>query len=318
MQAESAVNAVATPTGAPTCPPCVASSAGLAQLSGAQEPAVLGSQPESPVPHASTVPPPVTRQPRAFTHCMCVWTQLPASQPAVVQASLSVSGQGVLSLASMCVCTHTPRSALFGLISQPAIVHTLPSVSVHGVLVFGVHWPLVVSQPPLHSSAAGHVLVMWFWSHVPAPLQPAVVQALPSLSVHGVLLVANVCVCTHTPLVGSVGLASQPASVHTLPSVSVHGWLVRGVPTQVPAFGLVVSSGHTRSVHWSLAPGPGPCVIAAEPWFPACRPLLHVASPSAKAAACTKPATSSMTRGVLSLCGPEVGSGFTTMRSNSR
>src|SRR5438093_1852018 len=63
MQAESAVNAVATPTGAPTCPPCVASSAGLAQVSGAHEPGVLGSQPEAPGPHASTVPPPVTRQP---------------------------------------------------------------------------------------------------------------------------------------------------------------------------------------------------------------------------------------------------------------
>src|SRR6266576_3327463 len=122
MQAESAVNAVATPTGAPTCPPCVASSAGLAQVSGAQEPGVLGSQPESPVPHASTVPPPVTRQPTAFTHCMCV-------------------------------CTHTPAS-------QPAIVHTLPSVSVHGVLVFGVHWPVVGSQPPLHSSGPGHGWVM--------------------------------------------------------------------------------------------------------------------------------------------------------------
>src|SRR2546428_13603722 len=69
MQAESAVNAVATPTGAPTCPPCVASSAGLAQVSGAQEPGVFGSQPESPVPHASTVPPPVTRHPAGGTHC---------------------------------------------------------------------------------------------------------------------------------------------------------------------------------------------------------------------------------------------------------
>src|SRR5207244_2497464 len=151
MQAESAVNAVATPIEAPTCPPCVASSAGLAQVSGAQEPGVLGSQPESPVPHASTVPPPVTRQPSAFTHCMCLWsdTHWPL-QPAVVQALLSLSGHGVLSVANVWLCTHTPRSALVGLSSQPAIVHTLPSVSVHGVLTFGVHFPLVVSQPPLH------------------------------------------------------------------------------------------------------------------------------------------------------------------------
>ena len=67
-----------------------------------------------------------------------------------MHASPSPSGQGVLSLANMCVCTHTPSSALVGLSSQPAIVQMLPSVSVHGVLTFGVHWPLVVSQPPLH------------------------------------------------------------------------------------------------------------------------------------------------------------------------
>src|SRR5438552_11006179 len=249
---------------------------------------------------------------------MWFWSHVPAPlQPAVVQALPSLSGHGVLSVADVWVCTHTPRSALVGLISQPAIVHTLPSVSAHGVLVFGVHLPVVVSQPPLHSSAPGHVLVMWFWSQTPAPLQPAVVQALPSLSGQGVLSVANVCVCTHTPLVGSVGLASQPAIVHTLLSLSVHGWLVFGVPTQVPAFGLVVSSGHTRSVHSSPAQG-GHKGMAADPWFPACRPLLHVASPSATAAACTKPATSSMTRGVWSLCGPEVGSGFTTTGSKAR
>src|SRR5437762_459134 len=126
------------------------------------------------------------------------------------------------------------------------------------------------------------------------------------------------CVCTHTPTVGSVGLASQPASVHTLPSVSVHGWLTNGVDTHVPAFGLVVSSGHSLVVHSSPAQGTGHCGMAADPWFPACRLLLQVASPSAKAAACTKPSTSSMTRGVLSLCGPEVGSGFTTTRSKAR
>src|SRR5438876_1087528 len=168
----------------------------------------------------------------------------------------------------MCVCTHTPSSALVGLISQPAVVHVLPSESVHGVLVFGVHFPVVVSQTPLHSSAGGHVLLMWFWSHTPCPLHPAVVHALPSLSghaglfgantlfcshppcplqpavVHGllsvsahpVLFVANMCVCTHTPSSGLVGLISQPAVVHVLPSESVHGVLVFGVH-----FPLVVS-----------------------------------------------------------------------------
>src|SRR5689334_18261222 len=63
MQGESAVNAVAMPMEAPTCPPWVASRAGLAHVSGAHEPGVVGSQPESPGPQASTVPPPVTRQP---------------------------------------------------------------------------------------------------------------------------------------------------------------------------------------------------------------------------------------------------------------
>src|SRR6058998_2453937 len=129
----------------------------------------------------------------------------------------------------MCVCTHTPTAGSVPLISHPAVVHTLPSVSVHGVLVFGVHLPLVVSQPPLHSSAGGHVLLTWFWSHTPAPLQPTVVQALLSPSGHGVLSVANVCVCTQTPSSALPGLTSQPASVHTLPSVSVHGVLVFGV-----------------------------------------------------------------------------------------
>src|SRR2546422_249505 len=157
---------------------------------------------------------------------------------------------------------------------------------------------------------------MWFWSHVPAPLQPAVVQALLSLSGHGVLSVANVCVCTHTPSSALLGLISQPASVHTLPSESVHGALAFGVPRPLPASQPPLR--RTRAGHASPAQGTGHCGMAADPWFPACRPLLHVASPSAKAAACTKPTSSSMTKGVASLCGPEVGSGFTTMRSNSR
>src|SRR5213592_1518307 len=150
MQAESAVNAVATPTGAPTWPPCVASSAGLAQVSGAHEPGVLGSQPESPGPQASTVPPPVTRQPSACTQCMWFWSHTPwPSQPAVVHESPSVSGQGVLFEANKCDCTHTPTPAVFS--SQPAVVHVFPSVSPHGVLAgCAVHCPVVVSHPLLH------------------------------------------------------------------------------------------------------------------------------------------------------------------------
>src|SRR5437773_57298 len=213
------------------------------------------------------------------------WSHTPAPlQPAVVQALLSLSGHGTLSGANGSVGRRAASAALRGLTSQPASVHTLPSESVHGVLVFGVHCPLVVSQPPLHSSTPGHVLVTWFWSHTPAPLQPAVVQALLSVSGHGTLSCSNMWFCTHTPRSALVGLASQPASVQLLLSVSVHGWLTNGVDTQVPAVSTCwgvgepgvgepgagpVSSGHTRSVHSSLTQG-GHKGMAADPWFPAC------------------------------------------------
>src|SRR5438874_1091772 len=103
----------------------------------------------------------------------------------------SVSGQGVLFEANMCDCTHTPSSALVGLTSHPAVVHVFPSEALPGVLVFAVLVPVVASQPALLSSAGGHVLVTWFWSHTPRPLQPAVVHKLPSLSGQGVLFGAN-------------------------------------------------------------------------------------------------------------------------------
>src|SRR5205809_939665 len=122
----------------------------------------------------------------------------------------------------MCVCTHTPRSALLALTSHPAVVPGSPSRSRHGVLTCGVHCPLVVSQPLLHSSAGGQTLLLWFWSHTPCALHPAVVHALPSLSAHGVLFSANRCLCTHTP---RSALSSHPAVVHALPSDSTHGLL---------------------------------------------------------------------------------------------
>src|SRR2546423_13972609 len=99
----------------------------------------------------------------------------------------------------MCVCTHTPRSGLVPLTSQPAVVHVLPSESVHGVLACGVHCPLVVSHPWLHSSAGGQTLALWFWSHPPRPLHPAVLHASPSLSAHRALFSPNTRVCTPTP-----------------------------------------------------------------------------------------------------------------------
>src|SRR2546428_196505 len=117
----------------------------------------------------------------------------------------------------MCVCTHTPSSSSDGRAWQPAGVLVLPSVSAHGVLVCGVHFALVVSQPLLHSSARGQTLLLWFWSHTPCPLQPAVVHALLSLSAHGVLFDANRCVCTHNPSSELVVVVLQPAVVHVLP-----------------------------------------------------------------------------------------------------
>src|SRR6266446_5563216 len=99
----------------------------------------------------------------------------------------------------MCVCTHTHSSGLVALTSQPAVVHVLPSLSVHGVLACGVHCPLVVSQPLLHSSAGGQTLELWFWSHTPCTSHPAVVHELPSVSAHGVLT----CCGVHVPIVWS-------------------------------------------------------------------------------------------------------------------
>src|SRR5205823_3280209 len=158
-----------------------------------------------------------------------------------LHASPRRSSDRVLSLSNMCVCAHTPSSGLVGLSSQPAIVQMLPSVSVHGVLVFGVHCPLVVSQPPLHSSAPGQTLELWFWSHTPAPSQPAVVHALPSVSAHGVLFSANRCVCTQTPTFDAtaelttpgISASSHPAVVHELSSVSAHG-VLSGCGVHVP------------------------------------------------------------------------------------
>src|SRR5438034_11514469 len=160
----------------------------------------------------------------------------------------------------MCVCTHTPSSELVVLTSQPAVVHVLPSVSVHGVLVCGVHSPLVVSQPLLHSSVPGQTLLLWLWSHTTCPLQPAVVQASLSVSAHGVLFDANMCVCTHTPTAGSVPLISHPAVVHTLPSVSVHGVLVFGVhcPLVVSQPPLHSSAGAQTLVLWPWSHTPCP------------------------------------------------------------
>src|SRR5439155_377963 len=149
---------------------------------------------------------------------------------------------------STCVCTHCPTPEASA--SQPAVVHALPSVSLHGVLSsFGVQSPVAGTQPRLHSSTVQSVFCLWVCRHTPTPAaffsQPAVVHRLPSLSVHGVLSSFGVqspvagtqlslhsstvqsvfclCLCTHTPT--PAAFFSQPAVVHRLPSVSLHGVL---------------------------------------------------------------------------------------------
>src|SRR5205809_1093649 len=72
----------------------------------------------------------------------------------------------------MCVCTHTPSSALLVLISHPAVVHVLPSVSPHGVLTSaGLHVPVVVSEPRLHWSSVqlGQMKIPLDWLTPDAP-----------------------------------------------------------------------------------------------------------------------------------------------------
>src|SRR5438093_641072 len=237
MHAESGVNGVATPIGAPTWPPCVALSAGLAQVSGAHEPGVLGSQPESPGPQASTFPPPVTRQPSGGTHSggggeIAVHCPVPVSHCWQVGHVVAVW-----------VWTHTP-------LSQPGCVQASLSVSVQvgSVALFAsaVHWPLPVS----HCWRTGQLAAVWVWTHTPLS-QPGCVQALLSVSVllGSLALCASVVPCTtlfrscwqvghvvavwvwtHTPL-------SQPGCVQALLSVSV----------QVGSVALFASA-----VHWPV------------------------------------------------------------------
>src|SRR5439155_1751160 len=217
-----------------------------------------------------------------FCLWVCAHTPTPAaffSQPAVVHRLPSLSLHAVLSsfavqrpvagtqprlhsstvqsVFCLWVCRHTPTPAAF--FSHPAVVHRLPSLSVHGVLSsFAVQRPVAGTQPRLHSFTVQSVFCLWVCRHTPSPAaffsQPAVVHRLPSLSVHGVLSsfavqrpvagtqprlhsstvqsVFCMCVCTHTltpptafPTTRCVTPSSQPAVVHRSPSVSVHGVL---------------------------------------------------------------------------------------------
>src|SRR5439155_1727789 len=215
---------------------------------------VAGTQPRL---HSSTVQ-------SVFCLWVCRHTPTPAaffSHPAVVHRLPSLSVHGVLSsfavqrpvagtqprlhsftvqsVFCLWVCRHPPSSAVF--FSQPAVVHRLPSLSVHGVLSsFAVQRPVAGTQPRLHSSTVQSVFCLCVWRHTPTPAaffsHPAVVHRLPSLSVHGVLSsfavhslapraalplysftvqsVFCVCVCRHTPT--PAAFFSQPAVVHRL------------------------------------------------------------------------------------------------------
>src|SRR5439155_3144755 len=161
------------------------------------------------------------------TQMMWFWSQLRlVSQPAVVQLLASVSGHGVLSgrfgNSHIPVCGLHAGGPVHGLVSsgqlvtmwswsqlplpsQPGVVQRLLSESGHGVLsgTFGK------SQLPVCGLQTGgpvqglvssvQVLTMWFWSQLPIPSHPAVVQALLSASGQGVLSCLGV--STHIPVI---------------------------------------------------------------------------------------------------------------------
>src|SRR5439155_5105689 len=83
---------------------------------------------------------------------------------------------------SLCVCRHTPTPAAF--FSHPAVVHRLPSLSVHGVLSsFAVQRPVAGTQPRLHSFTVQSVFCVWVCRHTPTPAaffsHPAAVHRFP-------------------------------------------------------------------------------------------------------------------------------------------
>src|SRR6266852_1015649 len=152
-----------------------------------------------------------------------------------------------------------------GLASHPAVVQLLPSVSAQGVLASGVvvQAPVVVLHTLLVQASPVQVCCWCVWTQTPtvglpgAASQPAVVQALPSVSAQGWLTSGAVsqapvvvlhtllvqaspvqvccwCVWTQTPTVGLPGAAPQPAVVQLLPSVSAQGVLVSGAVSQAP------------------------------------------------------------------------------------
>src|SRR5438552_3237334 len=289
--------------------------------------------------------------------CVCRLTPAPSalfSQPAVVHTLPSVSLHGVLSsfavqtpvagtqprlhsstvqsVFCVCVCRHTPTPAAF--FSHPAVVHRLPSVSLHGVLSsFAVQRPVAGTQPRLHSFTVQSVFCVCVCTHTLTPpaffSPPAVVHRLPSVSLHGVLSsfavqrpvagtqprlhsstvqsVFCMCVCTHTltpptafPTTPGVTPSSQPAVVHRSPSVSVHG-VLSSFGTHAP---VVWSQPRLQSSTVQL----GQIGMLFVCWLPEGWLRAHVASFDVV----VYPAICSISAGVLSLNGPEAGSWLTT------
>src|SRR5207237_506113 len=183
------------------------------------------------------MPPPVMRQPIC---CSQTWvcTHAPASQPGVQVSSGVVSGlHGVLSATLACVCTQMPWFALAGSTSQPAVLQSVGVVSVQGVLAAtGTHRPVAGLHCPLLHWSCVQGFVTCVCTQLPAS-QPAVVQALLSLSGHGVLSATLPWVCEQMPWLASAGSISQPAVLQSLGVVSVQGVLSsRGM--QSPVSGL--------------------------------------------------------------------------------
>src|SRR6059058_5827100 len=169
---------------------------------------------------------------------MWVCTHTPPSQPAVVQALLSVSVHAVLSVTLMCALTHWPAS-------QPGVLQ-LPGTAVTGL-------------PELSTEQAVLSVTEMCWvTHTPAS-HPGVLQApgialtgLPAVSaVQAVLSVTLMCARTHSP-------ASQPG-VLQLP-----GMAVTGLPALSVVQGVLSVTGVVVQRPIRPASAPVPCRVGSH------------------------------------------------------
>src|SRR5438094_777060 len=187
---------------------------------------------------------------------MWVCTHTPPSQPAVVQALLSVSVHAVLSVTLMCALTHWPAS-------QPGVLQ-LPGTAVTGL-------PALSTEQAVLS-----VTEMCWVTHTPAS-HPGVLQVpgialtgLPALSAaQAVLSVTLMCARTHSPA-SQPGVLQLPGMAVTgLPALSAaHGVLsvtfcVTQTPVRVPPVGICsVADGSHSEVRQGVLAGQGTMVVA--------------------------------------------------------